>query len=502
MGDAAPPPAPPTPASPPPWLGFLAQYVAPTAIATVIAAAVSIYTAVGAAHEKQREYNTKFEELVTANSISGAFGGNFVDANAKTGALDAAKESYDQSVREQRAAATLLSLQSVAESETQRRTVLLIGARLLNADPGYAGTGAPAARLLTVLIDQVSSGKKSWNPGERHINEHLWDTINAQSFKDLVTAGYSSDYYNDDTTNDKLRIYWPTLNGDAPITTDPKFQILWELTQPDYNGWVHLATFDYAFPRGVTPRTASGSPQGSAQPNLPRGVAADLVKEVIQVSLGHQTANIGEIRAQYAIADPRETPAPNPAFDKKQLMDQNTFPRNLIMLRHRLLRSRPPVQFINRDGTFSKGSLGKIVGAVPAGSCITVVEPFEAVLVFLKKSVISPPPKPTPQAAASPQPASAGTTDATNRMAGQTSNPVAVQWRLGDVDLRLDMHRPGAPTQTHSSPPQKSAPSPSAAPKPPASAASEPLGGLVHMWAHVRPAADVECLAVVNKPDR
>lgn len=426
MGVPIPPP--PAPVAPP-WLTFLTQYVAPTAIATVIAAGVSIYTAVGAAHEKQREYNTKFEELVTAKSISGAFGGRYVDTKAKTAQHDLDKESFEQSVLEQQATATLLSLQSVAESETQRRTVLLIGARLLNADPAYTSTGGPAARLLTVLIDQVRSGKESWNPGERHLNERLWDTINAQSFKDLVTAGYSSDYYNDPTDNPNLRPYWPTLNGDAPITTDPKFQMLWQLTPPDYDGWVHLATYAYTFPHGVAPR---GSPRSAGQPVLTRRVAADFLEEVTDVTIRHNAANIGAIAAQYAIADPRASPAPRPGFVAKELIDPNTYPRNLIMLRHRLLRNRPPVQYINADGSFHKGSLGRILGAVAAGSCLTVVEPFEPVLVFLPTSVISPP-------ATAAKPA-----------APQASGTVA-------------------------------------------------LGGLVHMWAHVRPAADVECLAVVNK---
>jgi hypothetical protein len=419
----------------------LAQYVAPTAIATVIAAAVSIYTAVGAAHEKQREYNTKFEELVTAKSISSAFGGRFVDKKAKTAEHDLEKESFDQGVLEQQATATLLSLQSVAESETQRRTVLLIGARLLNADTAETSTGGPAARLLTVLIEQVRSGKESWNPGERHLNERLWETINAQSFKDLVTAGYSSDYYNDVTGNPKMRPYWPTLNGDAPITTDPKFQILWQLTPPNYDGWVHLATYAYTFPHGAAPRGAPGSPHGSGQPVLTRRVAADFLEEVTDVTLRHNATNIGAIAAQYAIADPRASPAPQPGFVAKDLIDRDAYPRNLIMLRHRLLRNRPPVQYINPDGSFHKGSLGRILGAVPAGSCITVVEPFEPVLVFLPTSVISPPPAP-PAASKSP------------------------------------------------------APQPAAAPK---SGGTVALGGLVHMWAHVRPAPDVECLAVVNK---
>jgi hypothetical protein len=62
------------------------------------------------------------------------------------------------------------------------------------------------------------------------------------------------------------------------------------------------------------------------------------------------------------------------------------------MLRHRLLRSRPPVEYIDPDGSFRRGSLGKILGAVPAGSCVSVQETFVPVLVFVPSSLIAPKP--------------------------------------------------------------------------------------------------------------
>ena len=416
---------------------FFAQYVGPTAAATIIASLISVYTAVGAAQEKQREYNTKFQELVTSPDIKTAFGGQFVDDAAKTGKLDRTKESFEQGVREQKATAALLSLQSVADSETQRRTVLLIGARLLNADSSYVGTGGPAARLLTVLIDEVDSGRESWNPMERHRNERLWDTINAQSFRDLVTAGYSSDYYNDDFSNVPLRTYSPTLNGDAPITADPKFQILHKLTPDRYEGWVHLATFGYKFPRGVKARTAPGSSRGSAQPVLTPQLASDFLKEMVDVTLDRHVGNVDRVTAQYAIADPREVPPVDPRFIAGKLVSPDTYPKQLIMLRHRLLRNRPPVQYINPDGKFRKGSLGKILGAVPAGACITVQEPLLPVLVFVPTDVVSPP-------AAKPS---------------------------------------------------------SQAPAAPAADGSQSLSGLVHMWAHVKGSSAAEnCLLTVNAP--
>lgn len=369
------------------------QYAAPTVIASLIATGVSVFTAIGTAQQNQRDYNTKFEQLLVAPAIASAFGGSYVDDSAKTAKHDQQKESFLQSVREQRATAALLSLQSVAESETQRRTVLLIGARLLNADPGYTGTGGPAARLLTVLIDEVDIGRHSLNPWEHQKNAGLWATINTQSFRDLVTAGYSSDYYNDDFSDKTFWPYSPTLNGDAPITTDPKYEVLAKLTPPDrYHGWVHLATFKYNFPRNVKPRGATGPP-----PRIPRQVASQFLDEMTDVTIRRNAANIGPVLAQYAIADARHDFHGSLEFVGRDLIGTNMQPTALVMLRHRLLRSRPPVAYIDPDGTFHKGSLGKILGAVPAGACVTVEEPFLPVLVFVPSSLVGPNPSAPPK---------------------------------------------------------------------------------------------------------
>ncbi len=311
------------------------QYAGPTAVASLVATVLSVFTALNAAHDKQREYNAKFEDLVIAPEIRTAFGGTYA--------------------KEQQATAILMSLQSLAESEIQRRTVLLIGARLLNADPKDPDTGGPAARLLTILIDQADVGRDSWNPSERRLNEHLWDTINSQSFKDLVTAGYSNDYFTDD------RIHKPTADGDEQVNHDAKFQVLWKLTPADYDGWVHLATYRYTFPH----------------------TAQTFVSEMTEVTLRQKMMKyVGEITAQYyAITDTRKKPSHDPLFVAPQRVGGD-YPRTLVMIKHRLLRSRPPVQYINPDTEVRKGSLGKIIGVVPAGSCIVEREPMQAVLVF------------------------------------------------------------------------------------------------------------------------
>jgi hypothetical protein len=74
---AVPEPNPGSPPGIPWWRHIVSQYFVPTALATVIASGLSIYTALATAHEKQQEYNEKFEQLVTDKSIFDAFGGYY-----------------------------------------------------------------------------------------------------------------------------------------------------------------------------------------------------------------------------------------------------------------------------------------------------------------------------------------------------------------------------------------------------------------------------------------
>lgn len=389
---AAPEANPQPPASIPWWRQIVSQYFVPTALATVIASGLSIYTALTTAHERQQEYNTKFEQLVTDKNIFDAFGGYYLPEPGENAyEIRKDKASHDQAVLEQNATSTLLSLQSVAESETQRRTVLLIGARLLNADATHPATGADAARLLEVLIDEADAGRRSWNPFEAGLNSRLWRTIESDSFKDLVTAGYANEYYNDYGGED-TRPDWPTLNGDAPISHDAKFQVLWRLTASQYEGWIHVATYKYEFPRGSAPQPKR-SASSSINPQVTPETAQRLIAYMTDVNLRRDVVNVGQVVTQYAIPDPRVTPVISPLFTPPELVDPKQFPPNTsptwIMLRARLVRDRPPVEFISPDGTFRKGTMGRIVGAVPAGSCIRVVEPLLPVLVFLPAHVVA-----------------------------------------------------------------------------------------------------------------
>ncbi len=320
MGDTEPPTGSPVSRESPPqssaswWRQVLAQYFVPTAIASLVATVLSVYATITTAHQKQQEYNQKFEQLVDSVNIEHAFGGIYVaDPKADRYSQARTQASHEQSVREQLASADLLSLQAVAESETQRRTVLLIGGRLLNADPTTVSTGMDAARLLTILIDEADRGRRSWNPFERSVNERLWQTVTSPSFLDLVTAGYENNYYNDSTQNHDLRPYWPTLNGDAPISHDAKFEVLWELTPAQYEGWVHLATFSYHLPQGAL-QAKPGASRDSAQPPTTGATARDLIQDVRDVAVRHDLADVGDVAAQYAIPDPRASPASDALF--------------------------------------------------------------------------------------------------------------------------------------------------------------------------------------------
>jgi hypothetical protein len=143
------------------------------------------------------------------------------------------------------------------------------------------------------------------------------------------------------------------------------------------------------------PRAKAGAPSGSEEPPTSVATAHDLIHDLDDVALRHDLSDVGSVQAQYAIPDPRESPAQDPVLVASQLVDRGRFPERLIMLKHRLLRVRPPVEYITPDGAFRKGSLGRIMGVVPAGSCITVVEPMMPVLVFLPSYIVTdtPPPK-------------------------------------------------------------------------------------------------------------
>jgi hypothetical protein len=358
------------------WRSLLSQYLVPAAVASVIAAGVSIYNAVNAQRDKDRTFNTSFETLVTNSAVMGAFKGSDTD--------------------EQKAASQLLALQAVADTSAHRRTVLLLAARLLNANTDSDATGGAAARLLNILIAEDLRGDKQ-----------LHALIHSQQFIDLVTAGYTNDYYNDDLRRDWYT--WSTFNGDQPITHDAKLAVLTQLSPSNFEGWVHVATFssEYHYPNqthatpvpGATPAVVQSE---TVQAPIGSRTAQSFLEAINEVNRDHSTQRAKDLLAQYAIApvsphtpDPSasgaapasgtaaRTPAPLPLLRKNDLLEDRALPVKLVMLKPRLLRNRAPLEFVNPDGSFHKGSLGTIIGALPAGTCIDVIEQLHPVLVFV-----------------------------------------------------------------------------------------------------------------------
>lgn len=334
----------------PPWYSFLGQYVAPTVIATFIASGVSVYSAINVHTKELRDYGTEFEKQLTADSIMAAFKGS--------------------DVTEEKAAAELLSLQSLAVTSEQKQSVLLLGAKLLNANTDTDATGQAAARLLTILIDE----------DDKTGDGQLQALTASASFLDLVTAGYSNDYYNDDYTH--MQSYdWPTLNGDQPVTHDAKLDLLQRLTPPNYDGWIHVQTLGttYLFDRQ----------KSSAAATITKTTAQNFLTAINEVSNGRDMSHSppGDVLAEYVIyphrAQSQEQSSNAGYVEASALLSDPPAVSTLLLLKARLLRDRPPVEYVNPDGTFFRGSLGRVVGVVPPGGCVQEVDPGQPILTFV-----------------------------------------------------------------------------------------------------------------------
>lgn len=293
-------------------------------------------------------------------------------------------KGYD--VAEEKAAAELLALQSLAVTSEQRRSVLLVGGRLLNANTDTEATGQAAARLLTILIDEDDKD------GDRQAE----DLTKSDSFLNLVTAGYSNDYYNDDYS---LPNYvWPTLNGDQPVTHDAKLQLLLRLTPKNYDGWIHVQTlatsyvFDRQAPRGAaTPLPRSPSGLETPPPTITQKTAQNFLGAISAVSIGRDLSHAENVLAEYVISPPNASAKSQESkvgfVDAKSLLADPPTATTLLLLKARLLRDRPPVEYVNPDGTFFRGSLGRVTGVVAPGGCVQLVEPAHPVLVFVGSDV-------------------------------------------------------------------------------------------------------------------
>lgn len=347
---------------PPWWQSLITNLLAPAAIGGLVAAGVSIYTSIGAEHEKARAYQAAFEDLINKQVIS-----NQIFTNAG----DVADE--------QRAAVTLLALRGLAETEAQRELVLALAARLIAVNP-KPDTGGPSARVLSVLTQEVDNDLSAGR--DKQLNQHLHDLTRSRAFLDLVTSGISDKYYIDGT-DESRKSDWPTLNGDEPIPLPAIRNLLFQLGPgPDkIDGWVNLATVgtDYRFPKDAESAAAAAPVKART--------AADFIASTIDVASGNLNQVHG-VRSQYAIEIPlgAQSPPNNLLIDADKWKSRQ--PAGVLMLEARLLRNRAPVVYVNPDGTFREGSLGRVIGAVPAATCVDVVEPVRFVLVFVDSKYV------------------------------------------------------------------------------------------------------------------
>ncbi len=236
-----------------------------------------------------------------------------------------------------------------------------------------------AARLLTILIDE---DEKSGDP-------QLKSLTRSDAFLDLVTAGYANDYYNDDYNAPTY--LWTTLNGDQPVTHDAKLELLRRLTPQDYDGWIHVQTLatSYLFTR-QSHTAAEVKPLGENVQALTRKTAEDFLDTIQAVCSRRDLSRAGNVLAEYVIY-PDSAPFQNNAkltyVGARELLAGPPLVTNLLVLKARLLRDRPPVEYVNPDGTFFRGSLGRITGVVAPGGCIQVVEPAQPILTFVESEV-------------------------------------------------------------------------------------------------------------------
>jgi hypothetical protein len=343
------------------WQSTLMNFLAPAAIAALVAAGVSVYTSMSAEREKSRAYQTSFEQLIDTQVTKNKIFTNAGDVSD-----------------EQRAAVTLLALRGLAETESQRELVLTLAARLIAVNPN-PNTGGPSARVLTVLTQEIDDDLLAGR--DRDASQRLHDVTRSRAFVDLVTSGISDQYY-DDSTDERRMDYWPTLNGDEPIRMPAIRNLLFQLgpNRDKIDGWVHLATFGTQYRYQKDAGSLPASPVKAA-------IAENFIASTTSVAGGDLSKAAG-VRSQYAIEIPASTQSVANPLPIKATSWQSRLPKGVLMLEARLLRSLPPVVYVNPDGTFREGSLGRVIGAVPAATCVDIIEPVRYMLVFVDSKYV------------------------------------------------------------------------------------------------------------------
>jgi hypothetical protein len=313
-----------------------ANLVTSGVIVALVTSGVSLYTSVSTAREKslesERAFDEDFVKLLRESILE------------KTKALASSGRVED----EQQAAVSLLALEGLASTENERGTILLVGARLLNASSTREDTGHPAARFLNVVFGEIE--QQLAEGVDKQENQDLLNLMRSPSFVDLVSAGYADEYYKDEVTVANSPIQ-PTLLGDQPITHPAKAQLLYEIGPNSLDGWIDVGTW----------RT---------------DIRVDLARAVLPATL--TTDQIAHHMTTVLFDHV------NPMVNRSQL-SRHSYPTGVRLLDARLLRDRAPSVFVYQEkkSIIKIGDLGRVIGAVPAAACVDFVEQLVPVLVFI-----------------------------------------------------------------------------------------------------------------------
>jgi hypothetical protein len=301
--------------------------------------------------EDLRSQQQSFTGLLTTGLLEKS-GQLFADNNAKPDQVGLAKEQQETVV--------LLALDGLAETEEEERSILLVAARLLNsnATPGTRDrtkSGAPEARFLDVAVPRILARKTWWwNPVL--LWDHDWAKYNdlatlvqSPEFLDLVASGFATEYYRDIPKESFL----PTVQGDEELAIGSKSELLAEIGPQRIDGWVHLASWKV---------------------NTPAMEGSQL--------LGRGSSLITKLNAQRLPLSGPFVDNLSPPDIAGRVLRQQSADFKAVIVDPALVRERQPITALSAEG--ARGSLGRVIGVVSPFTCVRIVEPVDAVLVFPK----------------------------------------------------------------------------------------------------------------------
>ena len=162
----------------------------------------------------------------------------------------------------------------------------------------------------------------------------------------------------------QIREIQPTLDGDQPITQEAKLAVLADVGPPQPTAWIHLASW----------RTSLHFSDWDTA-------------DIVALAKGFEKAATRQFN-DYARPFEGGTAADPPARMEDWLAYKD---QTLVLTRPRLARADAPI--VNYAGTMRTGTLGRVIGAIRALTCVDLVEPPKPVLVFVQSSRLSHDPK-------------------------------------------------------------------------------------------------------------